>query len=509
MKLNILLIKKERSNMNLLELQNGSDIRGIALKDEKDKKEVNLTPETAANIAGAFAEFLKEKIKKEKLTITLGRDSRITGKAILEISAAYLKSLNHEALDCEIASTPSIFMTTQDKEIDADGGIMITASHLPYERNGMKFFTKEGSLNKEDIKKILEIAEKNYKKNIIEENLSKNVKKVNYIKRYSDILAEKIVRETEDEKPLSGMKIIVDAGNGAGGFFPVNILKPLGADIEGSLYLEPDGFFPNHEPNPENLEAVKDLQNKVLEEKADLGIIFDTDVDRAAVVDSEGRVINRNRLIALISKIILKEHPNSYIVTDSITSKGLKKFIEENGGIHHRYKRGYKNVIDEAIRLNKLGKESWLAIETSGHCALKENYFLDDGAYLIVKLLIEFSKIKNENKNFSDLIKDYKDPLEEKEIRIKILEKDFKSYGQEVIKDLENFIKIQDDWTKVEPNYEGVRVNCEEGEGWFLLRLSLHDPKIVINIESDKEDGTNVIEERIMRFLHNFKGLDL
>ena len=495
--------------MNLLELQNGSDIRGIALKDEKDKKEVNLTPETAANITGAFAEFLKEKIKKEKLTITLGRDSRITGKAILEISAAYLKSLNHEALDCEIASTPSIFMTTQDKEIDADGGIMITASHLPYERNGMKFFTKEGSLNKEDIKKILEIAEKNYKKNIIEENLSKNVKKVNYIKRYSDILAEKIVRETEDEKPLSGMKIIVDAGNGAGGFFPVNILKPLGADIEGSLYLEPDGFFPNHEPNPENLEAVKDLQNKVLEEKADLGIIFDTDVDRAAVVDSEGRVINRNRLIALISKIILKEHPNSYIVTDSITSKGLKKFIEENGGIHHRYKRGYKNVIDEAIRLNKLGKESWLAIETSGHCALKENYFLDDGAYLIVKLLIEFSKIKNENKNFSDLIKDYKDPLEEKEIRIKILEKDFKSYGQEVIKDLENFIKIQDDWTKVEPNYEGVRVNCEEGEGWFLLRLSLHDPKIVINIESDKEDGTNVIEERIMRFLHNFKGLDL
>ncbi len=495
--------------MNLLELQNGSDIRGIALKDEKDKKEVNLTPETAANIAGAFAEFLKEKIKKEKLTITLGRDSRITGKAILEISAAYLKSLNHEALDCEIASTPSIFMTTQDKEIDADGGIMITASHLPYERNGMKFFTKEGSLNKKDIKKILEIAEKNYKKNIIEENLSKNVKKVNYIKRYSDILAEKIVRETEDEKPLSGMKIIVDAGNGAGGFFPVNILKPLGADIEGSLYLEPDGFFPNHEPNPENIEAVKDLQNKVLEEKADLGIIFDTDVDRAAVVDSEGRVINRNRLIALISKIILKEHPNSYIVTDSITSKGLKKFIEENGGIHHRYKRGYKNVIDEAIRLNKLGKESWLAIETSGHCALKENYFLDDGAYLIVKLLIEFSKIKNENKNFSDLIKDYKDPLEEKEIRIKILEKDFKSYGQEVIKDLENFIKIQDDWTKVEPNYEGVRVNCEEGEGWFLLRLSLHDPKIVINIESDKEDGTNVIEERIMRFLHNFKGLDL
>lgn len=495
--------------MNLFELQNGSDIRGIALKDEKDKRKVNLTPVTAANIAGAFSEYIKEKTKKENLTIALGRDSRITGKAILEACASYLKSLGHEALDCEISSTPSIFMTTKDEEVKADGGIMITASHLPYERNGMKFFTEEGSLNKNDIKEILEMTSKNYRKNIFDDYSLNNVKKVNYIKRYSDVLIEKILDETNKEKPFKDMKIIVDAGNGSGGFFPVNILEPLGADIEGSLYLEPDGFFPNHEPNPENTEAVKDLQKKVLDEEADLGIIFDTDVDRAAVVDGDGKVINRNRLIALISKIILREHPNSYIVTDSITSKGLKKFIEKEGGRHHRYKRGYKNVIDEALRLNKIGKESWLAIETSGHCALKENYFLDDGAYLIVKLLIEYAKLKDEGKKFGDLIEGYEDPLEEKEIRIKINEEDFKGYGHEVIKDLESYIKLQKSWYKEEPNYEGVRVNCEESEGWFLLRLSLHDPKIVINIESDIEKGTELIEEKIMEFLHNFKGLEL
>jgi phosphomannomutase len=495
--------------MNLFELQNGSDIRGIALKDEKDKKEVNLTPETAANIAWSFAEHIKGKTKKEKLTIALGRDSRITGKAILEACASHLKSSGHEALDCEIASTPSIFMTTKDETLKADGGIMITASHLPYERNGMKFFTEEGSLDKNDIKEILEMTNKNYKKNIFDDGHLKNVKKVNYIKRYSDILIKKILDETNKEKPFENIKIIVDAGNGSGGFFPVNILEPLGADIEGSLYLEPDGFFPNHEPNPENMEAVNDLQKKVLEEEADLGIIFDTDVDRAAVVDGDGKVINRNRLIALISKIVLREHPNSYIVTDSITSKGLKKFIEKEGGKHHRYKRGYKNVIDEALRLNKIGKESWLAIETSGHCALKENYFLDDGAYLIVKLLIEYAKLKDEDKKFGDLIEGYEDPLEEKEIRIKINKEDFKSYGQEVIRDLENYIKIQKNWYKEEPNYEGVRVNCGEAEGWFLLRLSLHDPKIVINIESDREKGAELIEEKIMEFLHNFKGLDL
>jgi phosphomannomutase len=119
-------------------------------------------------------------------------------------------------------------------------------------------------------------------------------------------------------------------------------------------------------------------------------------------------------LIALISAIILEEHSNSIIVTDSITSNGLKEFIEEKlGGVHHRFKRGYKNVINEAIRLNKEGKESYLAIETSGHAALKENYFLDDGAYLIAKILIKMAKLKLEKinpyilllKNWQNLLK--------------------------------------------------------------------------------------------------------
>ncbi|MDW7667237.1 MAG: phosphomannomutase/phosphoglucomutase [Bacillota bacterium] len=495
--------------MYIYELQNGSDIRGVALKDNKSKKNVNLTPEIAANIVAGFAEFLKEKTKKEKLIIAIGRDSRITGKPILEYSASYLKSLGHEVYDCGIASTPSMFMTTQDDKMKADGGIMITASHLPYERNGMKFFTKNGSLNKDDIRKVLEITDENYNHDI--EYYPANIMRINYIKRYSDMLIDIIRKETKEDRPLEGSKIIVDAGNGAGGFFPINVLEPLGADIKGSLYLEPDGFFPNHEPNPENTEAVKDLQKTVLKEEADLGIIFDTDVDRAAVVDSEGNIINRNRLIALIAKIILQEHPKTYIVTDSITSKGLKEFIEKSGGIHHRFKRGYKNVIEESKKLNLEGKESWLAIETSGHCAFKENYFLDDGAYLIIKILIEFARLRKEGKNIQDLIVGYKDPLEEKELRFKILEEDFKKYGHEVIKDLEEYVSQINEWEVVEPNYEGIRINCEDPDekGWFLLRLSLHDPKVVVNIESDVKNGVEKIENKLLGFLHNFKGLDL
>jgi phosphomannomutase len=136
------------------------------------------------------------------------------------------------------------------------------------------------------------------------------------------------------------------------GLAQASVLEPLGAVTRGSQFLEPDGMFPNHIPNPEDKKAMESITKAVLEQKADLGIIFDTDVDRAAAVDSSGRELNRNRLIALMAAIVLAEHPGTTVVTDSVTSDGLTTFIEGKlGGKHHRFKRGYKNVIDEGIRL--------------------------------------------------------------------------------------------------------------------------------------------------------------
>ena len=104
-------------------------------------------------------------------------------------------------------------------------------------------------------------------------------------------------------------------------------------------------------------------------------------------MDQNGKAINRNRLIALIAAILLDEEPGGTFVTDSVTSSGLAQFIAEWGGTHYRYKRGYRNVIDEAIRLNAEGINCPLAIETSGHAALRENYFLDDVMYLVTRLI--------------------------------------------------------------------------------------------------------------------------
>ena len=131
------------------------------------------------------------------------------------------------------------------------------------------------------------------------------------------------------------------------------------------------------------------IRGAVLNNKADLGLIFDTDVDRMSAVFSDGQEVNRDALIAMMAAILVKDYPNSTIVTDSVTSDKLTAFLEGELHLkHHRFQRGYKNVINECKRLNEEGVVSPLAIETSGHGALKENYYLDDGAYMAVKLLI-------------------------------------------------------------------------------------------------------------------------
>ena len=361
--------------MDYSKLQNGSDIRGVALEGIEGQH-VNLTEQACKDIGRGFAVWLYKKTGKKELRVAVGRDSRLSGEKLCAWLCQAIVEQGVSVTDFKMASTPAMFMSTVTEGYMFDGSVMITASHLPFNRNGFKFFVAQGGLEKGDIKEILTYAGGEDKTGLENGELVDG----EFMDTYSKILADKIRIATGEEKPLEGFKIVVDAGNGAGGFYVEKVLKPLGADTAGSQFLEPDGYFPNHIPNPENEEAMGFVKRAVLDAKADMGIIFDTDVDRAGAVDSHGKEINRNRLIALISAILLEERTPAVIVTDSITSSGLKKFIENHGGMHHRFKRGYKNVINEAIRLNKEGQYCPLAIETSGHAALKENYFLDDGA---------------------------------------------------------------------------------------------------------------------------------
>ncbi len=491
--------------MDYKKLQNGSDIRGVAI-DGVEGQPVNLTEEASRDIGRGFALWLLKKTgKKEGIRVAVGRDSRLSGEALCGFICEAMASEGIEVTDFGMASTPAMFMATVTEGYKFDGTVMITASHLPFNRNGFKFFTANGGLEKADIKEILEFAESDKKTGLPAGKIVKG----EFMDTYGAILADKIRKATGEDKPLAGFRIVVDAGNGAGGFYVDKVLKPLGANTDGSRFLEPDGSFPNHIPNPEDKDAMKSITEAVNETKADLGIIFDTDVDRAGAVLSDGSELNRNRIIAMLAAILLREHPGTTIVTDSITSEGLAEFIASKGGVHHRFKRGYKNVINESIRLNNEGKDSQLAIETSGHGAFKENYFLDDGAYIVTKLLIELARGKKEGYTLESLIASLREPKESVEFRMNILLDDFKAYGQNVIDELTEYAKNKEGWSLAPSNFEGVRVNLDKnhGNGWFLLRLSLHDPLLPLNIESDDIGGAKKIAAELSAFIKNYDKL--
>lgn len=485
----------------LMKLKSGTDIRGVAVKT--DTEEIELTDEVIEKICTAFVIWLRKKEGREDLRIAVGHDSRISAN---RIKSAAVKAFSAEGVtvyDCGLSSTPAMFMSIV-LDIKADASLEITASHHPYQRNGLKFFTKNGGLEGGDVQDILHIA---YSAEL--GNKMGSIINYDFMTVYCEHLRNKIISEVKDgDRPLENLKISVDAGNGVGGFYAEKVLKPLGADVGSSQFLEPDGMFPNHIPNPENKAAIASACDMVIKSNSDFGIIFDTDVDRMGCVSSNGEEINRNRLVALASVIALDGNESGTVVTDSLTSDGLRAFIEEElGGKQLRFKRGYKNVIDKSIELNHAGVNSPLAIETSGHAALKENYFLDDGAFLATKIIILLAKLNRQGKSIDDLIKNLKEPAESIEIRVPILLEDFKEYGEKVIAQLTEYAERRAGWQVEKENYEGVRINVDGG--WFLLRLSVHDPILPLNLENDNAGVSEEIAKELKRFLSSFDKLDL
>lgn len=479
---------------NWMGFKSGTDVRGYGCIHTDDP--LYLSDEVVSRIAKAFACWLRERTGKTALHIAVGHDSRVSSERIDAAVTAALTSSGADVYACGMASTPAMFMTTLT--LPCDGAIQITASHHPMDKNGLKFFTPDGGLEGGEIVSLLQSAELG----VFPSSAAVGcVQTVAFMDAYAAMLRQMMIDGVgKGDTPLCGYRIAVDAGNGVGGFYARDVLQPLGADISGSRFLEPDGTFPNHPANPENKEAMAMAAAATVESGADLGVIFDTDVDRAGCVDANGVEINRNRLVALAAAIALEDCPGGTIVTDSVTSDGLREFIEAHGGRHLRFKRGYKNVIDKMIELNAAGEDCPLAMETSGHAAFRSNYNLDDGAYLITQIIIRMAKFGRER--LFSLLDGLRVPLEEAEVRFRILVPDFRAAGEAFIRDWTAFASSQAGYTAADDNYEGVRFSTGKaaGDGWILARLSVHDPVIVINTESDSPGGTRAM----LSFLHSF-----
>ena len=254
--------------MDYKKLQNGSDIRGVALEGI-ESQHVNLTETAVRDIGRGFALWLQKKTGKETMQVAVGRDSRLSGETLCNWLCEAMISQGLNVTNFGMASTPAMFMATVTEGYAFDGTVMITASHLPFNRNGFKFFTAGGGLEKGDIKEILEYATSDAVTGLPAGALTQGA----FMDTYAGLLVNKVRTATGAEKPLAGLRIVVDAGNGAGGFYAAKVLEPLGANTEGSRYLDPDGSFPNHIPNPEDKTAMAAITEAVNTNKADLGIM--------------------------------------------------------------------------------------------------------------------------------------------------------------------------------------------------------------------------------------------
>ena len=346
---------------------------------------------------------------------------------------------------------------------------------------------------------------------------------------YAATLKKALLREVgspeSPETALAGLRIVLNAGNGSGGFFNA-VLDDLGADVSSSIHVDPDGTFPAGVPNPESPKMIEETIKVCESAQADIGILLDTDADRCGFVvprtvtadgvRSDYEALNRNRLIALLAVIFSDSSPGCAIVTDSVTSEGLEKFLQEDLGLQHvRYLKGYANVINKAKELTESGAaNAEMAIETSGHCAMKENDYLDDGTYTAVKVIGLLARVARDGgkKSLLDLISNLDEMPEENELRMNLLDGTMSStasvfdFAALEIEQLCESIGSDEDpvvatWDLDRDNLEGIRVRTGNG-GFFMLRKSLHDPVISLQVEgvSREQVRENVVEPLLKLF---------
>lgn len=193
----------------------------------------------------------------ERVSIALGRDSRVSGPQLLEAAAQGIASAGAKAVDYGMCTTPAMYMAILTDGFRPDGSIMVTASHHPWQLNGLKFFTAEGGLGFHELDEVLDLAQSLETES---PRATGEIVSTPFLPTYENHLKQLIINgvDPEVQKPLLGLHVVVDAGNGAGGFY-ADMLQDLGAWIEGSQFLEPDGHFPNHIPNPENKEAMASI----------------------------------------------------------------------------------------------------------------------------------------------------------------------------------------------------------------------------------------------------------
>ncbi len=503
------------------------DIRGVAAAEthassaqadfaglrpaSRDSQQAEITPEVARALGWSFGEYLKispspstdqsrgQALKKSPpaplcergeqkggIRVVVGHDNRLTGESLSAALIEGLASTGVVVTDIGHATSPYLYFATCFG--DFDGGINVTGSHNPAEYNGFKLVGKGAApIAGDEIQELKNLIKESSPLEKISPNPSLRKRGVS-----SGDLKQEYFKKLTELAPLKRkLKVVLDCGNGTAGYFAPEFFRLLGCEVV-ELYCTPDGTFPNHLPNPEETESLRDLQAKVLETRADMGLAFDGDGDRVGVVDERGEIISPDRLIVLLARDLLARRPGAEIIFDVKCSNVLPAEITKAGGRPLRWKTGHSFIKQKMRETGAL-----LAGEVSGHIFFAEDYYgVDDGLLAAAKVAsIVSQRERSLSTYFADLPQTFttpelKAPIDDT-VKFAIMEK--------VKKDL--LAKYTGD------TLDGVRIELPDG-AWALVRPSNTSPYLTIRCEAPTAEQLVTVKQIIVEVLAKYPVID-
>lgn len=435
------------------------DIRGTAVGAE-----AQLTPSVAELVGKAYGTYVQRQFNIKQVFV--GGDNRRTTPALKDAIITGLVSTGQKVVDLGEVMTPTVYFGSSSHP--NSGGIMITGSHLETKYNGIKMAYGKLALADEQIQDLLKIIQTD-----------------DFISAAGEAsqdygLAQRhmaTIRELVKLGPRK-LKVVIDAGNGMSSEFVPPLIQSLGVEVI-CLYCESDGTFPNHLPNPEDPETTKDLEAKVIETGADLGIGFDGDADRCGLIDNHGHHVSADRLIAMLARDLLSRHKGAKIVFDVKASQVLDDEIRKYGGEPIMWKSGHSLM---KLKMHEVG--ALLGGEVSGHIFIAENYYGFDDAPLVALKALEI--LSKSDKSLADILHEMPSLLATPEIILSA--PDDKKFG--IIDAIKN--EFLQKYTVID--VDGARVVFENG--WGLVRASNTQPAITLRFEArTKEQMVDYIQK--------------
>lgn len=441
------------------------DIRGVWGKD--------LTLEAVRAIGRAYAHYLKARIGKDKLKISIGFDARTSSPAIRDALVEELTASGLDVIDIGMCPTPLQYFSIY--HLDLDGGVMITGSHNPPEFNGLKLSVGKETIYGEKIQEIRKLVEK-----------GASIKGAGKASKH-DIIKDYIAEIRKRFGSLEGLNVVVDAGNGVGGMVGPQIMRALGAKVT-ELFCDPDGNFPNHHPDPVVLKNLTHLIAKVKETGAHIGVGYDGDADRIGVVDEHGGAVWGDSLMIIFAREILAANKGATVIGEVKCSQTLYDDVAKHGGNPVMWKTGHSLIKKKMKETGAL-----LAGEMSGHIFFADRYFgYDDAVYASLRML-EIMKAKGAPYSVSALLADVPKMVSTPEIRMDCPDETKFGIADKMKAAFKDYPVV---------TIDGVRINFPEG--WGLIRASNTQPALVMRFEARDEASLKKIKETVEGQLAKF-----